>query len=442
MDTESTATEAICRGYAERMQTLLGRPVALYTGDWWWTAKGRNWNGAAITPYLWSAPNAGYLGSYPGDASPHWHAGYGGWADLSVMQYAVAPLSLPGGKRGTIDVSKSAIRTETVWRDLTIGRPGMSYAPDTLLAARRLYIDMLARAGYRIDPLAVGIVGDDSHANSGTSYHLGKDALRAGSYSTSESSRDRNPTNAAMALDLGWFDITVDGKRHTLYTFNRWLVDQLEAGTPDTADIREIIYSLDGKTVKRWDRLGKRTTGESSHTSHTHESWFRDSENRDKTAHLRRYFTEIGVLEDDDMDAAQTTAWLKSPEGKGAFTAALYESLALMADAAGGRDGTAQPATPTGRQMKNNLGRVLALNAAPQQAALDAILRNVIADDGDRAAVEAKIAALHAEIGSVPQATADLLGGSGASVADKAEILRAVLGDDAAEVGRLLSGQA
>jgi hypothetical protein len=41
-----------------------------------------------------------------------------------------------------------------------------------------------------------------------------------------------------------------------------------------------MIYTPDGKTVARWDRLGKRSTGDSSHLWHTHLSFFRDSEGR------------------------------------------------------------------------------------------------------------------------------------------------------------------
>lgn len=121
VDTEETAdkgppaTERIIREYVEEMTFLLGRPIALYTGDWWWTGAGRNWRMADSAPYLWAAPNTGYLGEYPGDDSPHWTAGYGGWPTLSVMQYAVKPLA------GTGDCSFSAVRDMAVWQTLTGG---------------------------------------------------------------------------------------------------------------------------------------------------------------------------------------------------------------------------------------------------------------------------------------------------------------------------------
>lgn len=114
--------------YIREMRRLRPLPVMLYTGDWWWTGPGRNWNGAALTPYLHATPNDGYLTAYPGDASPHWSTkraptpgGYGGWAVLSAMQYAVEPLFFPDGTQGTIKVSKTAIRDDKVWQALTGG---------------------------------------------------------------------------------------------------------------------------------------------------------------------------------------------------------------------------------------------------------------------------------------------------------------------------------
>jgi GH25 family lysozyme M1 (1,4-beta-N-acetylmuramidase) len=122
-DAEKAPTLAHVRDYVATMKQLLGRPVAIYTGDWWWMAPGRGWNGNALSPYLMAAPNAGYLDAYPGASSTHWNAGYGGWKTLSVMQYAgAAPLLYPGGSKSTVKVSKSAIRDEAVWRALSGGK--------------------------------------------------------------------------------------------------------------------------------------------------------------------------------------------------------------------------------------------------------------------------------------------------------------------------------
>lgn len=114
-DTARPATERIWRDYVSAMQDLLGRKIVTYTGDWWWTAPSRNWTGGGLTPYLWAAPNAGYVGHYPGDTSSHWRAGYGGWPTYAVLQYAVSPIEGAGGG----NLSKSAIRDPKVWAALT-----------------------------------------------------------------------------------------------------------------------------------------------------------------------------------------------------------------------------------------------------------------------------------------------------------------------------------
>jgi hypothetical protein len=113
-DCEDDATEVQWRDYVDATQDHLGWHVATYSGDWWWEPRG--WDGASATPYLHAAPNSGYPGSYPGDDSGQWIAGYGGWDELSLMQYAVRPLS-----GGTIDVSMSAVRDPMVWHRLCGG---------------------------------------------------------------------------------------------------------------------------------------------------------------------------------------------------------------------------------------------------------------------------------------------------------------------------------
>lgn len=118
VDCEDDATEQIIREYLIEMTRLLGRPIALYSADWWWTRQGRNWPMASLTPYLWAAPNDSYLPEYPGDGSEHWRAGYGGWHELSIMQYSVKPLP---GTPPADDCSMSAIRDHRVWDVLTGG---------------------------------------------------------------------------------------------------------------------------------------------------------------------------------------------------------------------------------------------------------------------------------------------------------------------------------
>jgi len=115
-DNAKPATWQIWADYAKSMQDFLGHHVINYTGDWWWTAPGRNWNGSAITPYLWAAPNHGYDTAYPGDKSSDWHAGYGGWVDYSILQYAVGQVY---SGAGADQCSKSAIKDHSVWAALT-----------------------------------------------------------------------------------------------------------------------------------------------------------------------------------------------------------------------------------------------------------------------------------------------------------------------------------
>ncbi len=199
----------------------------------------------------------------------------------------------------------------------------MTFAPAPLAAARSFLLANVPG----LKPVAVGIVGDTAHAATGTSYHLGKDQLASDSYSIVESPRDRKGlSNAAAGLDIGEFSFRAGGKAHTLRTFSAWLVLECRSGAADTQDIREVIYSLDGTSVRRWDRLGRRTTGDSSHRWHTHISYFRDSEQRDKTGLFRRYLTEIGLLEAEVTEAqliAAVTKALQSTAGRDAIIAAL-----------------------------------------------------------------------------------------------------------------------
>jgi hypothetical protein len=114
-DEDDPPTWSIWSDYVTNFRKLLGRPIFAYTGDWWWKARMSGRNGAALTPYLWAAPNDGYPGMYPGDKADQWKAGYGGWSNLAAMQYAVEPPFGPGVTT-TVKVSKTAIRDLAVWK--------------------------------------------------------------------------------------------------------------------------------------------------------------------------------------------------------------------------------------------------------------------------------------------------------------------------------------
>lgn len=146
----------------------------------------------------------------------------------------------------------------------------MTTAPADLKACQ-LYLH--ARTGQPWD--ALGIIHGSPQ---GGGYHEGNDLLsHAGrldsDYSKRESPRDRPGTDSASALDIG-------GDFGGFRLVTRGLVAACERGDPRTRDIREVIYTPDGATVKRWDRLRVRSGGDDSHLGHTHISFFRDSEGR------------------------------------------------------------------------------------------------------------------------------------------------------------------
>lgn len=175
----------------------------------------------------------------------------------------------------------------------------MTYAPADLLAVR-LYL--LTSTGLSGD--AVGIVGDPDHDGG---YHCGADRTDPDDYSRRESPRDRaGLSDAASALDIGDF---VRGPV-SLRTVSLGLVAACQRGDPRCADIREVIYTPDGRTVRRFDRLGVRSTGDSSHLFHTHLSFFRDSEGRrdreDNVLGLLRELIEGTTGGDDDMGGSWT----------------------------------------------------------------------------------------------------------------------------------------
>ena len=259
----------------------------------------------------------------------------------------------------------------------------MTRAPANLMAVRRLLLDHLNRDPNRVrdedlEPAEVGIVGDANHRGG---YHCGSDRVVKNDYSVVESSRDRNGlTLDAAALDVGVFRVGVGGRTHNLSTFSTWCVAQCVANTPDSRDLREIIYSPDGKVVRRWDRLGRRSTGDRSHLWHTHFSFFRDSikANRDQTPLFRRYLTTIGLIkveEENDMTPEEHN-WLKTvhrnltvldgrnPVGQ------IYTRMAMGEDHI---DPKLQVAHPTLRSLGSQLTAL--------QTALDTLLKKDFTDE-------------------------------------------------------------
>jgi hypothetical protein len=170
----------------------------------------------------------------------------------------------------------------------------------------------------------LGIVGNQRHCQG---FHLGRDrifgacACRPGpsgscvagkgwaDYSV-RTGRDRNGlTDAASAIDLG----RLEGTLADLYAFSRWLVGRARANAAGTSDLREIIYSPDGQRVLGWSREAGVDSapipgyGDASHLTHTHISFYRDSQARDKRPLFAPYFTQVpDTATGDDMTVKAT----------------------------------------------------------------------------------------------------------------------------------------
>lgn len=161
----------------------------------------------------------------------------------------------------------------------------MTYAPATMTALARYWT---GQGGVNL-----GIVGNAAHTKG---YHLGKDRIFASGgqgwndYSVKTARDKAGLTNAAMALDMG----KLDGSLSQLWKFSAWLAQECMARKADTRDIREVIFWDPGRgQVVGWSALSPGSLipnyGDSSHKTHTHISYFRDSESRDKRPLFRRY---------------------------------------------------------------------------------------------------------------------------------------------------------
>jgi hypothetical protein len=159
----------------------------------------------------------------------------------------------------------------------------MTFAPASLLELRAYLQPLTGLASG-----SLGIVGDAAHATRGVSYHLGEDQLTATAYSR-QTARDRaGLSNAASALDIG--------NHPRLRILSSWLLARCRVNAPGTSDVRELIFSPDGSQVLRWDRergydsLPRTGEADDSHLWHTHISWYRDSETRDKVGLFRPFY--------------------------------------------------------------------------------------------------------------------------------------------------------
>jgi hypothetical protein len=205
----------------------------------------------------------------------------------------------------------------------------VSYAPQTIKDAMAMWV-----AGGGVNS---GIVGDDEHRDR-PSYHNGWDAALeryipifganvtmdevASRDYTYRLARDKVRSNAASAMDLGRVNGTLTGLR----AFSNWLVKQCLANPTKYRDIREIIYSPDGVVVRRWSQPDNRVydvplTSDvaKSHLWHTHVSFYRDSESRDKTFIFAPYFTPPDTATEDPVGININLAATHDPNPLDAF---------------------------------------------------------------------------------------------------------------------------
>lgn len=162
----------------------------------------------------------------------------------------------------------------------------MTYA-DPALRQLQTY---LSENGIRV----LGIVGDTAHRRG---YHVGKDRIfSAGGQGWQDYSvrraRDRaGLSNAAEAIDIGWFDL---GDRD-LTGLLRHL--RAEAAAGRARDIREIISErVDGSQIYRVDFPSgavEGLPGSNERPHHGHVSYYRDSEGREKRGPYKSYIAGL-----------------------------------------------------------------------------------------------------------------------------------------------------
>lgn len=172
----------------------------------------------------------------------------------------------------------------------------MTYEPERLDEWQRY---MMSVTG--LPAVSLGTVGSAGHHTAGTSYHIGWSSLRTDAYSRQHSRDTKLRTDAASASDTGYG--TARFGHGDLVRLTKWAVAEARAGRrPDT---REIIGPWGDGRAYRFDALDGweaelRARGD-SHETHMHESWWRDSEHRDKTRYYRPFFEGTTNEEGDDV---------------------------------------------------------------------------------------------------------------------------------------------
>lgn len=301
------ATERILTDYITTMRSLLGRSLFAYSGRWYLRPKG--WRVADLTSYLWAAPAVGYLDNYPGDASPHWAADYGGYQVLSAMQYAVQPLP------GTGDCSLSAIRDPAVWAALTGTEvPVPTYAQ---LQAERWYNEELVTPEYAalhvrlrkalgVPAANVGSKGDNKHLNGG---HRSQAWIENSRYCTNRTYATEPGLTAEEKRWLSASDITPNTREQMLRISQN--IDKVTRAGQLEEVVEWFGNTNDDTRVDGWDNIRNAVaTSDSSHLWHLHMRLKRKVL-RDASVMDRVFNAVINGEGDDDMKADERN-WLEN----------------------------------------------------------------------------------------------------------------------------------
>jgi hypothetical protein len=298
VDCEDNATEQIFREYVTEMQQLLGRHVTLYSGRWYWRPRG--WLGADLTPYLWAAPGSGYTGDYPNDEAVEWTADYGGWTELSIMQYC------GGCSVGGVNCSLSAIRNPAVWTALTGTGGGMAYRRVNRTITHPSPNIANAWAGFMQALLQL----EPNTANSGTytdkpGYHNSRDNLiaqgKTGDYSIQLAADKRGLGRYSAAGD--WtFRSAQAGNYDRIMLYGRRIAAAYQRKDPRLRTWREVLIQADPDTYAEGFDFQKWTTRtpDASHLWHAHLS-----ELREFAANWDSKDAMLSILQDEPLSSWQ-----------------------------------------------------------------------------------------------------------------------------------------
>lgn len=325
---ENGVTEEIYRSYVETMRVLLPWPIITYSGDWYMET--RPW----LRPErLWSAPAAGYLpAGYPGDESPH-------WAGIDILQYRV-------GKIAGIDVSQSALREGTLMPNSQNGWPVVT--DDSRMDETLIYGVPIVNGVLRGDvAIVMHYIARRFHNRVERLVHPGCWGHNVRKISGSD---DWSNHASGTAMDL-------NAPQHPQGVRNTFTVAQRR-------EIHDMLEYLEG--VVRWG---------GDYVNTPDDMHF---EIDDGPAAVHRVAQKI--LGEDDMNAAEMTAWAKSAEGKAALCAAVFNTDNVVPAPAGGDPNNTHWAV--GEILRNTHARVTdtrTLVQALEQVDVEALATAIVA---------------------------------------------------------------